>query len=502
MIALLTTLPSTFLGLRFMIFRHSFGLKWILQQLRVLVSPQMPIHNPESAQPPCPCGVARSGSAAELSSSPSACPTPTVPDSWKASIDFAAISDVGMRRSNNQDSHMVVTADSRERFITRGHLFVVADGMGAHAAGELASRIAAEQIPMYYLRQAGGDPAAALRDAVQQANVDIHQRGQQNPEFYNMGTTASTLAILPDGALIAHVGDSRVYRLRHHRLEQMTFDHSLVWEMQASGQVKPESQLCQAIPKNVITRSLGPSPSVVVDLEGPFALQKGDRFLLCSDGLTGHVEDAELGPLLAALPPQLATRLLVDLANLRGGTDNITAIVVDILADSEQGGLRQRRPSAEAVPWPLLASVGICLFAATLLGLSGSIGPMIVALVLGSIAAAVAATQYHRRVNRPLTNLAGAHPARHRTGPYRSFPAKPTAELLEQLDQVIAALKTAAQERQWKIDWKAIDIPSASEPQLRDPEQLAEATRRRAEAIVETMKQLRNQQRSAPPVAD
>lgn len=399
---------------------------------------------------------------------------------------------------------MVVTADSHERFATRGHLFVVADGMGAHAAGELASRIAAEQIPMYYLRQSDGDPAAALRDAVQQANVDIHQRGQQNPEFYNMGTTASTLAILPDGAFIAHVGDSRVYRLRQDRLEQMTFDHSLVWEMQASGQVKPESQLCQAIPKNVITRSLGPSPSVVVDLEGPFAVQKGDRFLLCSDGLTGHVEDSELGPLLASLSPQLATRLLVDLANLRGGTDNITVIVVDILADSDQGNFRRRRrPNSDAVPWPLLASVGICLFAALLLGLSGSIGPMIVALVLGSIAGAVAATQYHRRMSRPLSHLAGANPTRHRTGPYRSFPAKPTPELINRLDQVIAALKTAAQERQWKIDWQAIDIPNDGEQPSRDQEQLAEATRLRAQAIVETMKQLRNQQRSsAPPVAD
>ncbi len=398
---------------------------------------------------------------------------------------------------------MVVTADSNERFASRGHLFVVADGMGAHAAGELASRIAAEQIPMYYLRQSGGDPAAALRDAVQQANLDIYQRGQQNPEFYNMGTTASTLAILPDGAIIAHVGDSRVYRLRQNRLEQMTFDHSLVWEMQASGQVKPESQLCQAIPKNVITRSLGPSPSVVVDIEGPFALQKGDRFLLCSDGLTGHVEDAEIGPLLASLSPQLATRMLVDLANLRGGTDNITVVVVDILADSDIGRPRRRgKPLPDAVPWPLLASVGICLFAATLLGLSGSIGPMIVALVLGSIAGAVAATQYHRRVNRPMTNLAGASPTRHRTGPYRSFPAKPTTELLRRLDQVIAALKTAAQERQWKIDWEATDAVGDGEQQLRDQAQLIEATRVRAQAIVETMKQLRNQQRSSAPVED
>lgn len=393
---------------------------------------------------------------------------------------------------------MVVTADSLERYASRGHLFVVADGMGAHAAGELASRIAAEQIPLYYLRQSSGDPATALREAVQQANRDIHQRGQQNPEFYNMGTTASVLAVLAEGAVIAHVGDSRVYRLRDQRLEQLTFDHSLVWEMQASGQVKADSELSKAIPKNVITRSLGPSPNVLVDVEGPFSLKKGDRFLLCSDGLTGQVEDSELGPLLTSLPPDLAARMLVDLANLRGGADNITVVVVDVLVDSEPVGKRRMaKPVNEALPWPLLASVAICLLAASLLGVSGNIGPMIVALVLGTIAGGAAAVQYHRRVTEPARNVThGGGAAVRRSGPYRTYPARPNVELLSRLDQVISALKTAAQERQWMIDWKHVDALVASDQQFRGQGRLAEATCVQAQAIVETMKQLRNQQRS------
>ena len=132
-------------------------------------------------------------------------------------------------------------------------------------------------------------PQEALRAAVAEANAEIHQRGQNNPEFHNMGTTASSLAILPVGAVVAHVGDSRVYRLRQGVLEQLTFDHSLVWEMEASGH-GDSGVWGQAIPKNVITRSLGPNASVEVDVEGPFPIEPGDRFLICSDGLTGLVE--------------------------------------------------------------------------------------------------------------------------------------------------------------------------------------------------------------------
>ncbi|MEL6107139.1 MAG: protein phosphatase 2C domain-containing protein, partial [Planctomycetota bacterium] len=138
-----------------------------------------------------------------------------------------------MRRTNNQDSHSVVPAQSADRFRSRGHLYIVADGMGAHAAGELASSMATELIAMNYFRDGISDAKDSLHVAVNVANEEIYQRGQQNPEFHNMGTTASSLALLPQGAVIAHVGDSRVYRLRRGILEQLTFDHSLVWEVQA-----------------------------------------------------------------------------------------------------------------------------------------------------------------------------------------------------------------------------------------------------------------------------
>ncbi len=135
-----------------------------------------------------------------------------------------------------------------------------------------------------------------------------------------MGTTASALLLLPQGALTGHVGDSRVYRLRGKCLEQLTFDHSLVWEMSAAGQL-PKNALPGFVPKNIITRSLGPHADVKVDLEGPYPLEAGDTFLLCSDGLSGQVSDEEIGALLHCLPPAEAAQVLVDLANLRGGPD-------------------------------------------------------------------------------------------------------------------------------------------------------------------------------------
>ena len=134
--------------------------------------------------------------------------------------------------------------------------------------------------------------------------------------------------LLPQGAVAAHIGDSRVYRLRQNKLEQLTFDHSLVWEMKAAGQLTAEEEAQGKVPKNVITRSLGPYPECKVDLEGPFPISVGDSFLLCSDGLTGVISDAEIAAFMANMPPAEAVKVLVDLANLRGGPDNITVCLL------------------------------------------------------------------------------------------------------------------------------------------------------------------------------
>ena len=248
---------------------------------------------------------------------------------WLTFIEQAALSDVGLRRSNNQDSCAVVLASDQRNWRDRGHLFLVADGMGAHAAGELASKLAAGGIPHTYHKLLEQAPPEALCQAVIESNAHIHGRGEANAEFHGMGTTISVLVLLPQGAIVAHVGDSRVYRFRHGRLEQLTFDHSLVWEMMATGQL-PVGDVANFIPKNIITRSLGPHPEVKVDLEGPFPLEQGDTFLLCSDGLSGQVKDEQIAAILGSMSPAEAARALVDLANLHGGPDNVTVVVVRV----------------------------------------------------------------------------------------------------------------------------------------------------------------------------
>ena len=250
---------------------------------------------------------------------------------WQKYLDVATISDVGMRRASNQDNLAVEMAGSLERWKQKGHLFMVADGMGAHAAGELASEIACEKIPQLYAKYSDVSAPEALKKAVIEANGVINRKGQANEEFFNMGTTCSVLTLLTQGAVVAHIGDSRVYRLRGNQISQLTFDHSLVWEMKASGQLTEAEEKSSLVPKNVITRSLGPYPDVKVDLEGPFPVEVNDTFLICSDGLTGLVEDDEIGSILANLSPQEAVQVLTDLTNLRGGPDNLTIVVVKIV---------------------------------------------------------------------------------------------------------------------------------------------------------------------------
>lgn len=262
--------------------------------------------------------------------------------SGHTNIDFASLTDVGIRRSHNQDAHIALPATDTEQWRQRGHVFLVADGMGAHAVGELASKLAVDSIPHIYSKHVQEGPLSALRKAFIETNVTIHTRGQQNREFEGMGTTGTALILRPEGAWIGHVGDSRAYRVRNGQIEQLSFDHSLVWELARRQRVAPEE--LQGIPPNVIVRSLGPEPLVQVDIEGPHPVQPGDIFVLCSDGLSGPLTDREIGAVVSALPPAEACRLLIDLANLHGGPDNITAIVVRTAADDDVGpGLPRRR---------------------------------------------------------------------------------------------------------------------------------------------------------------
>jgi serine/threonine protein phosphatase PrpC len=419
-----------------------------------------------------------------------------VSDDWNSGIVFAELTDVGMRRANNQDSSACLPAKSGERFASRGHLFVVADGMGAHAAGELASRMATERIAMHYFRSPSDNAIDALRTAVAEANNEIHQRGQNNPEFHNMGTTASALAILPVGAVVAHVGDSRVYRLRDALIEQLTFDHSLVWEMKASGH-SDSSAWGNAIPKNVITRSLGPNASVEIDVEGPFEVKPGDCFLLCSDGLTGQVEDDEIGALLDCLPEELAARVLVDLANLRGGPDNTTVVIARIqqpTSSTGTGGKKKpnRRSSKPAVSPALIGSTVICFAAVLLLALLRSWGPMVVAAILGVISATVCLVQW-RQGNRKSQST----PTRGGKGPYSRDDATPTRELYDSLGEKVKELRQAAKQNNWMMDWRKVDEFQKQGIAALKANAPKDAIQFQARAIIETMNQLREQHNRA-----
>src|SRR5262245_28994260 len=167
-------------------------------------------------------------------------------------IVHAALTHVGVRRSHNQDAYAVQVARDLEHFRTEGHIFLVADGMGGHAVGEKASAKAVRDIPLTYLKYVREGPVLALRRAFLETNAGIFAIGQENPEFKGMGTTGTALVLRPEGAWVGHVGDSRVYRVRDGHVEQLSFDHSYVWEMARKLGVAPED--LPDIKRNVIIR--------------------------------------------------------------------------------------------------------------------------------------------------------------------------------------------------------------------------------------------------------
>jgi protein phosphatase len=384
-------------------------------------------------------------------------------------IACASLTDVGIRRSHNQDAHVLMPATDPEQWRQRGHVFLVADGMGAHAVGELASKMAVDNIPHIYSKYAREGAMPALRKAFVEANCTIHTRGRQNREFQGMGTTASALILRPEGAWIGHVGDSRVYRIRRGVIEQLSFDHSLVWEL-ARRQGKKPSEM-HGIPPNVIVRSLGPEPLVQVDVEGPHPIQAGDAFLLCSDGLSGQVTNREIGAVVSALPPDEACRFLVHLANLQGGPDNITVLVARVGEPPPEGAgstadlapapaapalarsLAARiEPILRHVPWAfLLLGMGILLallaVALTLLRYPGGF-PVFVLAGLALFGGLVGLMVQNVRESRPRAEIAAP-----REAPiYDHDSCVIDTPLLQKLAQATRSLEESIHEKRWQLD--------------------------------------------------
>jgi len=246
-------------------------------------------------------------------------------------VKFVARSEIGHARENNEDKFDFYEPDEEPLLAARGSVYLVCDGMGGHNAGQIASELAAKQfLHAYY--HLGGAAQEAARHAILQAHHYIAEMASKIPSRYGMGTTLTALILKQDEGILAHVGDSRCYRLREGVFEQLSRDHTLVARLVEQGIITPE-QARYHPQRNVIRQAVGvadPSEPLEPDIE-TFALQAGDLYLLCSDGLTDMVDDAEIEAILRDEPPTRAAWRLVDRALANGGRDNVTVVLVQIL---------------------------------------------------------------------------------------------------------------------------------------------------------------------------
>lgn len=251
-------------------------------------------------------------------------------------VEAAGETNVGMKRNHNEDNYAIISDED---------LFIVADGMGGHASGEIASQMAIDTMRDFF-RATGQDPEATwpykmdktrgyqenrLITGIKLANLRIFESAQRNAGQRGMGTTVVALLAIEDGVLVGHVGDSRVYRLREGKLTQLTEDHSLLNDYIKMKRLTPE-EIANFPHKNVIVRALGMKESVKVDcfLDKP---EPGDVYMLCTDGLSGPVSDDEIREITSGANGNLhdASQSLIERANSRGGPDNITVILTRVL---------------------------------------------------------------------------------------------------------------------------------------------------------------------------
>jgi protein phosphatase len=252
-------------------------------------------------------------------------------------VETAGETNVGMKRNHNEDNYAILNDED---------LFIVADGMGGHASGEVASQMAIDTMRDFF-RATSKDPEATwpykmdksrgyqenrLITGIKLANLRIFEAAQRNAGQRGMGTTMVSLLAVDDGVLVGHVGDSRVYRLREGKLTQLTEDHSLLNDYIKMKRLSPE-EIANFPHKNVIVRALGMKESVKVDcfLDKP---EVGDVYVLCTDGLSGPVTDDEIRDIMYANRHDLGnvSKGLIERANKNGGPDNITVILARVLA--------------------------------------------------------------------------------------------------------------------------------------------------------------------------
>ncbi len=236
---------------------------------------------------------------------------------------WSQISEVGLVRSGNEDS-VLVAPDIK--------FFMLADGMGGHQAGEIASQQALQYLERkvrQMLPKSTGNVSQMLVEALEETNAYIYELAGKDTRLKGMGTTVTACLLQQNEALVVHVGDSRAYLLRDNQITQITQDHSLVGELVKSGDISEE--LARVHPhRNILTQAVGVSLKINVDLYH-VPLQKKDRILLCTDGLTAHLYKNEIKEIVTAAPSlEQAVRALTDAALEQGGTDNLSIILIEV----------------------------------------------------------------------------------------------------------------------------------------------------------------------------
>ncbi|NLB74169.1 MAG: Stp1/IreP family PP2C-type Ser/Thr phosphatase [Firmicutes bacterium] len=232
-------------------------------------------------------------------------------------MEASARTDVGLVRTVNEDNYLLSDV-----------LFAVADGLGGHEAGEVASKMAVKMLEEYLL-SSESDPAGRLREAFQGINAAIYRRSIRDENCKGMGTTLTALLIQDGTAYIGHVGDSRAYLVRQDVIYQLTEDHSVVGELVRMGMLtKSEAKVHPQ--RNLLTRAIGTLPAVDMEIVD-WKVEPGDRFILCTDGLSGAIDDSEiLDVVVSRQAPRAVVDELIALANTNGGHDNVTVVAVFI----------------------------------------------------------------------------------------------------------------------------------------------------------------------------
>jgi len=288
-------------------------------------------------------------------------------DKIKLSVSYHGTSDIGLERTENQDSFGKFPVDSEDIYQPKGLLYIIADGMGGHVGGKKASRLALDVVSQVYFSLSSNNISDCLREAFKNANSKIYRTSEEELHYKGMGTTCTALVLEKDFTYIAHVGDSRVYRITHEKIEQLTQDHTQVAEMYRQG-ILSKKEAKHHPSKSVLIRALGTEPEVEIDIKENIQLKPEDYYVLCSDGLA-NVKKEEIREIVLANSPEDAGEELISLANQRGGHDNVTVLIIKINKDKEDSlNAEEQRVKNPLERWFKLGVLAIAILTILLIG--------------------------------------------------------------------------------------------------------------------------------------